>query len=256
MLMSLTAIFIIILLPNKDNYFNMTGLPKVVVLKNVSKTKEIMVNEKIKLTYLNTLIRTKNNASDIYVDDMKNEFYFNHFTNKLESFIFSKRNHNSNYSNGKKLTLNEIENKAKNFMRNHVDLSIYNRMKLEFTGPVNDIEFIKTIQGYNTTDYVSVVIDEYGYIGSYEGFSCKFDKINVPKIDKSNLLNKLDIFIKSAFKNNKMKYIVKSEFFGINKNGHIYIEYFILYNDDYGIQDSKKYDIDIVTQKITINSEV
>lgn len=198
------------------------------VIDNVPKTTEIVVENKMKLTYKNTLIRTNGIVEDVYADSQEYLYYFDHHTHKLRSF--------SKYSKpgGLKLKKDEIQNRAESFIKNYVNLSEYTQINItDFSqeGITSyNIKFIKTIQGYRTDDYADVWLNEDGSIFQYYAPSETFKNITVPHIDEKKLLNNLESYIKNKL-NIQEKHDIKNKTLKIDKNKRIYLEFSCVIGD-------------------------
>ncbi len=131
-------------------------------LNNNLKTKEIIINDKlIQLKYKDTYIRAQNNASDIYIDEEKNEYYYNHANQQLESFILLPTKPSADRIELNKVLLKE---KAKSFIENYIDLSVFSIIQEESD---THYKFVKPMFGQPTDVFAEVGLTTYGDVCSY-----------------------------------------------------------------------------------------
>ena len=208
------------------------------------KTRSVIIDGKKRVLTYKSSNYNDDVEFDTYLDEWKNYYDYNHKTGNI--YGFQLRNKADEKTGNKRNFLNEdqLKIKARDFVKNYIDLSQYIFRSFNVSSGYNYIQYRKIINGYDTVDVITVLLNDYGDVYAYASPNLGiFDNLVIPKIDSNKMLNNIYSYMNMHY--GKVKVDIISKQLNINDKGKIVIEFNVNYN-----QDNQTFLEDIITGDI------
>lgn len=115
------------------------------------------------------------------------------------------------------------------------------------------MEYSLLIQGYRTTEVISISITDSGKISFFSYNPCVFDDVDIKSIDEQALIKQLDRQVRGDYKDTLISYEIEMQRLAADENNKLIMEFAVIIEFSITYSDGEE---DIFTQGIMYQIEV